>query len=234
MRGYVKKPPLSWIDANTVGLVATDTVPIWLTIGEKTGRLSGTLRANIGASGLGGMAEGAVAVNTAYYVYAVLSGGSPQLIIDATPPTQGPSGYGTWTYLGAVATDSGSVSITAFQVVGGAYIADNEIEYEEHTGNTNQSAESFGSLPVTAKKAWGQLGVSAGGVAGAVVYAAGTSAGTSQDALSAHCEVNARDVYNAGWVPIFTPNIIYLRTSDAAQTVRFELSGWQEDPELYA
>lgn len=231
VRGYVKKPPLTWIDANTVGLVGTDTVPIWLTIGEHTGRLSGTLRANIGASGLGGMASGTVAASTAYYVYAVLSGGMPYLIIDATPPTQGPSGYGTWTYLGAVATQEAAAEIYPFCVQAGYCRSDQNIEGESHTGDTTATPYVFAAMPVTATKASFRLrydGTNTGAEYGRI---AGTLAGNA--GTTGFLGVSGSDLFANLDCPIVTPQTVYLYTHHAGNTVYAYLNGWQEDPELY-
>jgi hypothetical protein len=49
-----------------------------------------------------------LSANSLYFIYAVLSGGVPQLVISQNPNSTGPIGFNVWKLVGAFRSDSGS------------------------------------------------------------------------------------------------------------------------------
>ena len=56
-------------------------------------------------SGIGGLDTGAIAANTLYYIYAVISGSNYGLVISVSPPSVGPTGFTLSGAIGVVIAD---------------------------------------------------------------------------------------------------------------------------------
>lgn len=229
--GYKIKPSLSWINAYTIGIVPPSGRSAYLSIGDREFEITSTLEASTGRDGIGGMLNGVVSANTAYYVYAILIDQFPVLGISLNPPTEGP-GFGTWTYIGAIATREGSATICQFQSAGGVTLFDDDIETETHSGDTTWTSYIYGSLPVTAKMACVKLFTDGAGGVEDIVAVNGTGTTNNYPVICYSQVLNVTN-YNQGWVPIVTPQTMYLYTSDAAATASVYMTGWQEAPWEY-
>lgn len=181
-------------------------------------------------SGRGGIDTGAKAANSAYYIYAIpaLTGIGFDLVFSLSNPSTGPTGFSSWSYIGAFATDSGSAVIQPFKSGNGVYISDETFETETHTGNTSSNAETFASLPSTAKSAYIHfvLDPSAANQTGRCT---GISS-TTNDGIGQFGQVAGQPIRNHGWVPLFTAQTLYLQVSNAAATATANLMGWIENP----
>jgi len=212
----------------TVTVPASVSNPIYFVVNGQIYEASSDLTCDLSGSGVGGLDTGSVAANTPYYLYGVDNSGSIGVIASASDPDTGPTGYTYWTYIGAVATSKAAATLRAFSASNGFLMAQDDIENNSHTGDTSSNAETYNSMPVTIDKAYFWLRVVNGEVAGASSYIESTSSGNVAILLVSQ----ANNVSNSteGFVPIFTPQTIYLRTTNAAQRVQADLAGWQEDP----
>jgi microcystin-dependent protein len=75
-----------------------------ITIGGQQYSVSSTLTLNTGTVGANGLDAGTLAVNSKYYVYAVLSAGSPALVASLNAPSTGPTGFAPYTGVGIFKT----------------------------------------------------------------------------------------------------------------------------------
>lgn len=188
---------------------------------------------DLDTAGRNGLDTGAKAANTSYYLYAIppASGRTFDVVCSVTAPTTGPTGFSSWSYIGAFATDQGAATVTPFRSVNGTCIYTDTIETETHTGGTTSNAETFSALPVTAKAAWMMISLtpSAANQSGRCT---GISS-TTYDSISIVGQVAAQAIRGLGWIPIFTNNTIYLRVSNAAASLDGNLQGWRENPMEY-
>lgn len=222
--GYKKKPPLTWVNAQTVGIVPPTGHSSFLYIGEREFEISSSLEAN-----LANVVTGPAVANTAYYAYGVLENDQPKLILDIHSPLE-KSGE-AWTYLGAVATSEAVVEIEPFTMSHGQLIINDDIEREEHTGDTNITELTFLSMPVTIQSAWMFISHNGVGVVESYVRLSGTN--STDNSLITRSQAAAVTNYTFGWVAIFTDKTVWMNLSDAATLGYAYLQGWQEDPELY-
>lgn len=228
----VQRPGFKYSASDKVVVEASATKPAYFKIGDELLEATSDLTLDIDLSGPGGLRVGLTkAANTAYYLYAVNNSGAVALIADTVAPSTGLTGYTDWTYLGAFATDQGAATITPFISSRGFYYADNEIEVESHTGGTSQNAETFQSLPVTAKQAAVFL-ITNGANANSIGRAMGSNTSNNNGVLQYNIAATSGNATN-GLVSIFTDQTIYLQVAAAGNTVECYLMGWIEDPSEY-
>lgn len=188
---------------------------------------------NLSTAGRGGLDTGSSVANTPYYLYAIpaVSGRGFDLVASATAPTTGPTGFSSWSYVGACLTASSSGAFDIFTAVGGFLTCTVGLHSASHTGNTTRTDKQL-ICPTTAINRFVrmQLDVSA------------TLSGTSN-------RFNAVDVagsavllvaprvssthFEWGWVPHLDPQVIWIQCARSDYTVTARLYGWQEDPMEY-
>lgn len=212
----------------TVTIDANVTHPKYFFINGQLYEATSSLTCDLSASGVGGLDTGSVAANTPYYLYGVNNAGAIGLIASASDPNTGPTGYTYWTYIGALATKSGSAVLSNFKASNGYLHSDEPIDTANHTGDTTSTAKTLSSMPVTVDKVYIEIYSSGAEVVGTIITASGQS--TNFGPIVARCLVAGSTVSNFGFVPIFTDQTVYLRVSDATFTVNCELYGWIEDP----
>ena len=213
----------------TITVPGSASLPSWFVIDGEPFEIYTNLTCDLSGSGAGGLDTGAIAANTPYYLYGVRNSGSVSIIASASDPGTGPTGYTVWTYLGAVATDSGGATFNSFNSVGGVCIFDKKIEGYSHTGDTTSTPQVYSGMPVTSRIVYGTAEID-GPTAGGFGKASGVLNG---DGVYQQLGTANADIWNSGWLPIFTSQTIYLQTNVAANTVAFNMSGWQEDPTEY-
>lgn len=230
MIGYVKKPPLTWRNVQTVGIVPPTGGVSYLTFGDKTFEVTAPLEASLGVSGLGGMLTGPVKANTVYYAYAILSGQTPQLAISLKPPTTGP-GLSPWTYVGAVRTLYDS-SLAHFQKSGVVSLVESGTD-EGIFSNVAWSAITV-NVPVTATAVYLRMVWTAVAAAGNLLSLGAISGSGHASSRATSSAVWDANPVGLVWVPIITPKTIWGSTSNDSDEVTVRSFGWQEDPEIYA
>jgi hypothetical protein len=108
--------PLLAIGSTTTVTLASTFLgqPTRITIGGRQYLISATLTFSSAAStGKGYLDTGAIAANTLYYVYAVVTSGAVGLVASTAAPATGPTGFTAWTNLGRFRTRSGGTEIAA-------------------------------------------------------------------------------------------------------------------------
>jgi len=117
-----------------------------------------------------------------------------------------------------------------FVSVRGKYKAQELLDSVSKTGDTFFSAATIVS-PVTSKVSLGSL-VIYGTVVGAYAAILGFNDSTAADLLQ-YFSVTGIENHDEKEVPVDSPTIIYLKTSDASNTALWKVHGWIEDPMEY-
>lgn len=228
----------STTDQSQVDVPASAKAPAVVLINGKLYANTSGANMDLDTAGRSGLDTGAKAANTPYYLYAIppTSGRTFDIVASVTAPSgAGPSGFADHSYIGALATESSSTDIEAFQAANGTYMSDEEIEVETHTGTTSLTTKTFAGMPTTVLQAWIRLeedasssghtgraqGANNGGIPDVAVVTS-VSAGTGDD------------VRTHGFIPIITAQTIYIQTTDGGNLVSCFLFGWIEDPMEFA
>lgn len=219
-------------DNTQVTVPASSTSPAVVIIGSSLYKNVTDTSADLDTSGRNGLDEGTKAANTPYYLYAIaaVNGENFDLLISDNPPTTGPTGYTSYSYLGSFCTIAGAATIAEFTSENGFMLFSDEVETETHTGDTNWTSTTFASMPTTIKKAYLRLFLDPAGSDGANDTVAVSPISGGSDILVKRGTTNDRDVYDYGWCPVLTAQTLYLRTSDADNTCDVRVFGWQENP----
>lgn len=230
--GRYQKPGYKRHATNDTKVVvdASSTQPAFFIIGGRVHTVISDLTCVLGSVGIGGLSEGSLEINTAYYLYAVFDKTKVRLIADKRDPETGPRAVGDWTYLGAFATEETTADIAEFQALNGSVYFDEAIGDEEHTGDTNYTQKTFENLPVTARVGMFELRIDGPDIGG---YAALSSSDAHSAIRTGRLSVANQEVIVMACVPILTAQKVYIKTGDADDTVRATLFGWIEDPASY-
>lgn len=84
-----------------------------ITVGGQQYTPTSTMTLSTATTGFNGLDTGSIAANTLYYVYVVLSGGVPGLVMSLASPTTGPTGFTSWQNVGRVRTFLGTINLAA-------------------------------------------------------------------------------------------------------------------------
>lgn len=126
-------PKLVIASSTSLTLAATyNGQPTFLQVGGQGYFLTSGLSLSTAVTGIGGLDTGAIAANTAYYVYAVISSGVIGLVISTS--STAPTGFTQYQRLSAVVTNSSSALswVTGFSSDGSRL----NIEYASNSGST--------------------------------------------------------------------------------------------------
>lgn len=93
----------------TVQLALSDWSDINAVLGGQAYISTSALSCNLSTSGAGGLDTGAIAANTTYYLYLVLSGSALALV--ASTSETGPTGFTTYRMCGGCKTYTGSAQV---------------------------------------------------------------------------------------------------------------------------
>lgn len=225
--GYRANPS----DTSQVIVPASSAAPAVVVIDGKLYANTSNATLDLDTAGRNGLDTGAKAATTPYYLYAIpaASGRTFDLVCSVTAPSgAGPTGFSSWSYIGAFSTSSGVTSIDPFYSANGQYFADNEIINVNHTGTTGQTSKTLTNLPTTAKAAWGFMTIN-GATAATAARVMGNNVSNNNGIYQVNVSASAANAA-LGYVPIFTANTIYLQLETAGNTVNFYLLGWVEDP----
>lgn len=182
---------------------------------------------DLDTAGRNGLDTGVKAANTIYYLYAIppTGGTTFDYVCSLATPAVGPTGFPYWSYLGAFHTIAGSV-VAVFISSQGRFVSENP-SANSHIGDINWTAKSY-LQPSTIKHSFGFVYISGAGGAGDQGLVSGLSTGNSVNYTI--LQVNGFENQRQVEFPIFTPGTVYLKTSDAANTVGYYQLGWLEDP----
>lgn len=185
---------------------------------------------DVNTSGRNGLDTGTVASNTPYYLYAIpaTSGRTFDLVCSTADPSTGPTGFSSWSYIGAFCTFSGSATLPYFQSSDGITQFHLESESESLTSATRTS-KTFQTMPTLVKRALFQMSITSGASDKTGII---SSTDSATDAAAITRQSNSVDNKAWAWVPIFTAQTIWM-TSDTSSTFVVELYGWQENPKEY-
>lgn len=219
-------------DLSQLILSATATSPACVFIDGKIYANVANVTLDLDTAGRNGLDTGAKAAATIYYLYAIpaASGRTFDLVCSVTAPTTGPTGFSSWSYLGAFATYPGTTSIIPFTSVGGVYrTCGDYLDLVTQTGSVLNVAKTIRS-PVTSKVVIGTCNYVCTGTAGS----AGSISGDAIAAGSSWAEAVGQVVGLANEceisVAVATATTVYLFTSVAGNTTRLAVRGWIEDP----
>ena len=183
------------------------------------------------SAGRGSIDTGSIAANIPYYLYGIsgVSGLGFDVIASADPPTTGPTGFTSWTYIGACCTESHIARIASFMSSNGTYIATDELSSDDYAAGISTPAIAFiDNCPSTARRGYFQLlTISGAGAAGDFVYITGVDA--TDDCLAVRVQSDTISSAMQGWCPIITPQTVWAIPS-ASAGITLQLQGWQEDP----
>lgn len=215
------------VDSSTFRIPASATSPACVIIDGTLYVNTSSVTVDLDTSGRNGLDTGAKAANTPYYVYAVpaLNGENFDAVISVTAPSTGPTGWTSWSYIGAICTKSTAASLQPFTASNGFLLHYVEVETETHNSAT-RTVKTFASMPTTVKKAYFQMPVTGTDLTSAMSVSPNDA---GNDNLSQVCQVSNKYIFSWGWVNIFTAQTVYL-TAAAGNTLELELYGWQEDP----
>lgn len=121
----LKKPQYTYnaADLSQIQVLTSATKPAVVMIDGKLYALSSTATMDLDTSGRGGLDTSTKAANTVYYLYAIppTSGRAFDLVCSVTGPASGgPTGFSSWSYLGAFQTDASS-DVLPFEIVNGLF-----------------------------------------------------------------------------------------------------------------
>lgn len=227
----VPRPSFKYSATDKVVVPATAAKPVYFLIGGQIFEIATDLICDLDGTGPGGLDTGAKAANTIYYLYGVNNAGVAALVASVTSPATGPTGYSSWTYLGAFHTLSGSSNIPPFTSSSGKYVTVGP-SAQSHSGDTNWNPETY-LQPITIKSSFGFLYISGAGGAGDQGQISPVTPGVSGLPTYVILQVNSieNDVFVE--VPVMTPGTLYLKTTDSVNTVGYWQYGWVEDPTEY-
>lgn len=184
---------------------------------------------DLDTAGRGGLDTGAKAANTCYYVYAIpaTTGRTFDVVCSVTPPTTGPTGFASWSYLGSFSTIAAS-AIPNFHYLNGVYIGNVEVQTNT-LASVTRTIKTYSQMSTIAKRALFQC--TASGTTPGSLKMSGID--NTEDGLAVNLQVNG--VSNAiwGWVQIFTSQTVWFTCNNAANTLSGELYGWEEDVTAY-
>lgn len=185
-------------------------------------------------SGRGGLDTGAVAANTPYYLYAIpaTSGTTFDLVASASDPDTGPTGFSSWSYIGACATDRGSAVFSVFHAANGVFRGDTALSINSHTGDTTYTSKTLSGMPVTATSTY-ILIQNDGPTTNKVASVASVSSPSYVGLITSRITVAGQDIYEQGEIAVLTPQTLWVRVSDSANEITIYLLGWREDPMAY-
>lgn len=214
--------------STTLTLPASSSLPVNFLIGGTLLQVTSNLTMDLNTAGPGGLRSGLTkAANTVYYLYGVKNAGTVALLSDTNDPNTGPSGFSDWTYLGAFVTITAAATIVPFQSVNGRCELDVRTSHVTQTGSTSFVSKTI-TIPTTARFCSGLLEVTGATTTSASATVAGTSAPSDVahtiDNLSATLTTKGQV-----FLPIFTPQTVFLQTLVAGNTVGFWVLGWQEN-----
>lgn len=188
----------------------------------------------LSGSGRSGLDTGTIAANTPYYLYAIpaTSGRGFDVVASAADPTTGPTGFGSWSYIGSCATYYSAATIYRFQSTGGKLVTVGISTDNETGGTSGYVSHTISNMPLTVKIAYmrmvGDCGT--GGSKTDDIYLSG-------DNVNYHLRLRWIDsgttLYTKGWVPIYTPQTVYISADSANFDPYVGLCGWQENPMEY-
>jgi hypothetical protein len=230
------KPGFKYVSSTSLKVSGRETNPPKIQINGSLYKLTEDLICNLSISGAGGLRSGlTLTANTVYYLYAVVEGRVVRLIADVVSPEDGPNGFPVWTYIGAFITAPGSSDIAKFISVNGQYMHDAPSSVTTTSASWSQKSIK---VPVTAKFAMGQLGVTTSSAVQIFVSLSPTSTPISSSGSVYH-EVDAGSAGNwFGWVtcPILENSSVYMYLSvgGAGHTGYFQCNGWIEDLSEFA
>jgi hypothetical protein len=229
--GYSPKPSYRSDpnNANNIVVPAGETYPAYFNVGGSVYKVTSDLNCNVGVSGLGGLTS-TVEDDTPYYLYAVLVNGKISLVGDKKPPTNGPSSYGDWTYVGAFCTETGP-SVVPFCSNHGIAMSHPLTSGLDFTcNNATPSVAKTVVVPETATSVYLSSRFTAINAAGDGFTCGPT--GTSPLVRMRGATATVGQLTPAQyWCPLLTAKTVYMNVSTATtDVVTTHPIGWQEAP----
>ena len=190
------------------------------------------------SAGRGSIDTGSIAANIPYYLYGIsgVSGLGFDVIASADPPTTGPTGFTSWTYIGACATRDTLASFNTFRSSGGVLRREFTSGYHLHIEDANIYTAIDVKIPVHAHSVYLWLSLSSINAAldkGYISMDGSTGTITNE-------AVTTSDNVNTGIeLALREAQTIYAKTlnnagGNTATRIDIYIMGWQEDPMEYA
>lgn len=232
----IPRPSFNWNSADSSQLIipATSLNPATVKIGNSLYKNTSNLVLDLDTAGANGLDTGAKAGQTVYYIYAILpaSGTTFRGCFSVSPPTTGPTGFGTnWSYLGSCFTTAGYFD-HCFNYVNGLYMS---TSMNSPTSTINVSPMT--SFTVTASAVAKSFYLHASWISGLAVgdvLQIGADAVSSRKytALIATSTTAANNTTSLFWAAASSPSVIFARCNNTA-VASLAVLGWQENPTDY-
>lgn len=228
--GRYLKPSFRYQSTKSIVVPAGANNPALFIIGGVAMQRTQSLECNLTINGPGGLLTGSLAASSVYYLYAITFRDDIALIADTSDPSVGLTGYDDWTYLGAFVT-LGSGNICSFVSSNGFYSTADNFMIGTSTSSTSFVSHSLSPYPSTINRHYGEALVISGTATSAACVVTGNSNGTV--AIETYLQASGVVATGFGFIPALDGKNIWIKTTNAANTVRYDPYGWIEDPSEY-
>lgn len=220
-------------DSSQVKVPGSAAAPAVVIIDGKIYANTSDATMDLDTAGRNGLDTGTKTSNTVYYLYAIpaASGRTFDVVCSTTAPSgAGPTGFSSWSYIGAFCTKIVS-SVVPFVAANGLFKSDVSVSSTTTTTSTTPVQKALATCPTTVKSFWGAVRLTAGTAVGSggVVAGQGTHS-LAGFAIRTTLQVSGTRIDDFGYVPALDGTNVWLSSESASNTAQFDLYGWIEDP----